>query len=52
MPQKGFTTVTIPITLWDRAKKLVKTRPDLGFVSPTDFVRDAIRKALEKEEPR
>jgi len=52
MPQKGYSSVTLPDGLLEEIdrvmKKLNQYDIDLGFISKTDFVRSAIRDYLQK----
>ena len=50
MDNNGRATISIPKALFDRVSKLINDRPELGFTSPSDFIRDAIREKLEREE--
>lgn len=51
MPQAGAETLTFSTSLVDRVRRVIRARPDLGYVSPTEYVRDAIRRRLEQDEP-
>ena len=50
MPVKGYDSVNLPSGLYDKVKNLVKTRPDLGYRSVTEFVAEAVRKRTEEIE--
>ncbi len=34
-----------------RVRRVIKARPDLGYSTVTEYIRDAIRRALERDEP-
>jgi Arc/MetJ-type ribon-helix-helix transcriptional regulator len=51
MPQAGTESLTLSTQLLARVRRVVKARPDLGYSSVTEYVRDAIRRALERDEP-
>jgi uncharacterized protein (DUF1778 family) len=42
--------VNLPSGLYDKVKKLVKTRADLGYRSVTEFVAEAVRRRTEEIE--
>jgi len=44
--------VTLPEPLLQRIEKLVHGHPALGWATVAEYVRDAIRRALEEDEPR
>ena len=50
MPVKGYDSVNLPSGLYNKVKKLVKTRTDLGYRSVTEFVAEAVRKRTEEIE--
>ena len=50
MPVKGYDSVNLPSGLYDKVKKLVKTRADLGYRSVTEFVAEAVRRRTEEIE--
>jgi len=50
MPPKGYDSVNLPSGLYNKVKKLVKTRKDLGYRSVTEFVGEAVRKRVEEIE--
>ena len=50
LPVKGYDSVNLPSGLYDKVKKLVKTRVDLGYRSVTEFVAEAVRKRTEEIE--
>jgi hypothetical protein len=50
LPVKGYDSVNLPSGLYDKVKNLVKTRPDLGYRSVTEFVAEAVRKRTEEIE--
>jgi len=47
MSERAYTTVTIPIEL---AKRIEKVMGKLGYQNRSEFVREAIRRYLEKVE--
>ena len=50
LPVKGYDSVNLPSGLYNKVKKLVKTRVDLGYRSVTEFVAEAVRKRTEEIE--
>jgi Arc/MetJ-type ribon-helix-helix transcriptional regulator len=50
LPVKGYDSVNLPSGLYNKVKKLVKTRADLGYRSVTEFVAEAVRKRTEEIE--
>ena len=50
LPVKGYDSVNLPSGLYDKVKKLVKTRADLGYRSVTEFVAEAVRRRTEEIE--
>ena len=50
LPVKGYDSVNLPSGLYDKVKKLVKTRVDLGYRSVTEFVAETVRKRTEEIE--
>ena len=50
MPVKGYDSVNLPSGLYNKVKKLVRNRKDLGYRSITEFVAEAVRKRLEEIE--
>jgi hypothetical protein len=50
MADSGQTSVTVPSTLWRRVTKL--PLGDLGYGSPTEVVKEAIREKCESLEVR
>ena len=50
MPIKGYDSVNLPSGLYATVKNLIKTRPDLGYRSVTEFVAESVRKRVEEIE--
>lgn len=46
-----YKKISLPEPLIKRIKKLIKSRPDLGYISPSDFVRHVVIEKLEKLAP-
>ncbi len=46
MPKSNQAAITVPASEWKRVKAL--PLEDLGFTSPTEFVRDAIREKCDR----
>ena len=47
MPRQNQAAITVPASEWERVKAL--PLEDLGYLSPTEFVRDAIREKCDRE---
>ena len=47
---KGYDSVNRSSGVYDKVKKLVKTRADLGYRSITEFVAEAVRRRTEEIE--
>lgn len=45
-----FRTMSLPSELLEKAEKYVEDHPEKGFVTLTDFVKDSIRRQLERLE--
>ena len=43
MPVKGYDSMNLPSSLYNKVKALVKSRSDLGYRSITEFVAEAVR---------
>lgn len=50
LPVKGYSSVNLPSGLYAKVKMLIKTRPDLGYRSVTEFVAEAVRQRTEEIE--
>ena len=48
MPPKGYSSVTLPEELIRQVEEFIRAYPDLGFKNPTDFIKDAIRRRVER----
>ena len=46
MPVKGYSSVNLPSGLYEKIKKVVKKRNELGYRSITEFVAEAVRGKL------
>ena len=50
LPVKGYDSVNLPSGLYATVKNVIKTRPDLGYRSVTEFVAESVRKRVEELE--
>ena len=48
MPRKGYRGISLPETMIEEIEKLLKQRPDLGYQSVAEFIKDAIRRRIEE----
>ncbi len=48
MTRKGYKAVSLPEELIEFIRKVIEERPELGYDSIADFVKDAIRRRLKE----
>jgi len=48
MPRAVYKTISIPEEMFNEIVRVIKVRPDLGYQTVTEFIKDAIRRRLEE----
>lgn len=49
---KTHKTVSLPVPLLERARRVIERYPVLGYSTPSSFVEEALRRWIEREEER
>jgi len=47
MPEP-YRKLSLPESMWKEIERIIKQRPELGYTSVAEFVKDAIRKRIEE----
>ncbi len=46
--EKAWTTLSFPAELYERVKNFIEKHPEEGYTSITEFVKETVRKRLER----
>ena len=49
---KGYKTTALPVELYEKIEKLIRSYPEFGYRSVMEFVADAVRRRLEELEEK
>ncbi|MFQ5883984.1 MAG: ribbon-helix-helix domain-containing protein [Thermoplasmata archaeon] len=50
--RKHYRGLTLPESLVEKVEQIIKSRKDLGYVSVSEFVKEAVRRRIEEIESR